>query len=287
MDIMILTVGEPLAIMLGQPEGCRFFIRDDGMYLIINFQSPTQDEIEQVDSGSDFEMRWTIVDGIIMITVKLGNLKWMDAPFAPQLEIDTGHLHIDDLSGLPLMIIMTDAPSAIIKKLRLIGPSASFISSMINAMKIAVKTPLSLSDYLKRVNAIYSRYSTSDLVMMGSSNIFRLSDFSEGEKSTVRKSLASIAPYVSKRLCKVLSIPKELEPYHYYVSDAGHCITCIPQILLDEAKRTKNFDGYEVPVPAKYVLEHGYSIMEGYVVVDVPYDATFGVVVDEEYDIFD
>jgi len=290
MNMVELSVGKPLDIMRGKPEGCTFFVRDDGMYLLVNFNAPTPDEINQAGSDADFEARWTIINGIIMFTVKMGTLNWMDAPFSPQLEIAQNRLHLDDLStGLPLMLIMTDARNAVIKKLRLISVSTGFTSSLIEAIKSVAGNSLDLTEYNKRVNSIYSRYSTEALVTMSAANAFRLKDAGSDNRAsgTIRKSLAGIAAYVSKRPCPAtLKIPQELEPYHYYVADAGHCIVCIPMVLQETAHKANDLDGYEVPVPAKYVLEHGYRITDGYIIVDVPYDSTFGVVIDDEYSVY-
>ena len=101
----------------------------------------------------------------------------------------------------------------------------------------------------------------------------------------VRKSLQDIAAMVDKRPCLQLRIPPELQPYHYYTLDGGHCIVCVPVCFLGEA-RARGMDDYEVPVPAKYVLEKGYRIEGGYIIVDVPYDSTFGVTVPDKYSLF-
>ena len=63
----------------------------------------------------------------------------------------------------------------------------------------------------------------------------------------MRKSLQDIkhmvrtTPYPGK-------LPRELEPYHYYILDAGHCITCVLECHLEEARN--DMDMYELPVLA-------------------------------------
>lgn len=97
----------------------------------------------------------------------------------------------------------------------------------------------------------------------------------------MRKSLEDIMHMVSKKpYHKVM--PKELEPYHYFLLDSGHCIMCVLERHLDEAKETC-MDDYEIPIPIKYVLEKGYRIINGYIIVDADYDDSFGLNVDVKY----
>lgn len=95
----------------------------------------------------------------------------------------------------------------------------------------------------------------------------------------MRNSLEDIKNMVKKVEYK--GLPEELEPYHYYISDTGHCIMCVLEMHLVEAKGY--MDDYEIPVPVKYVLEKGYRIVEGYIIIDAGYHITLGLDVDEKY----
>lgn len=96
----------------------------------------------------------------------------------------------------------------------------------------------------------------------------------------MRKSLSDIA-YMVKTIPYPGELLEELKPYHYYILDAGHCIMCVLECHLEEAKG--DMDMYELPVPVRYVLENGYRKEGDYIIVDAPYDRTFGLVVDEKY----
>lgn len=82
-------------------------------------------------------------------------------------------------------------------------------------------------------------------------------------------------------------LPTELGPLHCYLADGGHCILAIPRPLLGEALK-KDPLMYEVPLPARFVLETGYAPVPGTdcVTVDVPYDEIFGAQVPEGYEEF-
>ena len=78
-------------------------------------------------------------------------------------------------------------------------------------------------------------------------------------------------------------LPDQLKEYCYYLSDQGYVLTVIPEMLLKEHFGDMELWNYEVPVPVKYVLEHGYHVFEDYIAVDVPYDDEIGVYIDDGY----
>jgi len=96
----------------------------------------------------------------------------------------------------------------------------------------------------------------------------------------MRKSLQDIAHMVQRRPYPG-QLPAELKPYHYYILDSGHSIMCVLEVHMEEAKG--DMDNYEVPVPVKYVLEKGYRIVDGYIVIEAEYSPDIGLLVDDEY----
>lgn len=96
----------------------------------------------------------------------------------------------------------------------------------------------------------------------------------------MRKSLQDIKHMVKP--IKYFDLPEELKPYNYYIADCGHCIMCILEMHLKQAQQT-DMDDYEITVPVKYVLEKGYRLVNGYVVVEAEYDPNFGLDVDDRY----
>ena len=73
-------------------------------------------------------------------------------------------------------------------------------------------------------------------------------------------------------------LPPELARWYCYPLDAGHSIVCLPkQFYQESADRT----GYLVPVPVKTVLR-GYEQLGEYIIVDVPYDSTLGLLPPQE-----
>lgn len=95
-----------------------------------------------------------------------------------------------------------------------------------------------------------------------------------------RKSLIGIESMVVENK-PYAGLPKALIPYHYYLKDTGHVIMCIPDKFKPDIHG--NYDDYEVGIPVRYVLSHKHKFENGYIFIDVPYDDTLGVAVDEKY----
>lgn len=78
-------------------------------------------------------------------------------------------------------------------------------------------------------------------------------------------------------------LPEELRESNYFYNDSGHVVMAIPESLLPRAIESGNFDGYECPIPCRYILAKGYRFHNGYVVCDAPYSSEFGVDIDESW----
>ena len=97
----------------------------------------------------------------------------------------------------------------------------------------------------------------------------------------MRRSLEDIAALVAKDYYP--GLPDELKEFNYTVVDSGHCIMAIPTILLAAAEASGDLDLYECTIPVKYVLEKGYRMYKGHVIVDAEYDSTYGLLIPEKY----
>ena len=101
------------------------------------------------------------------------------------------------------------------------------------------------------------------------------------ECDDVRNSLKDLDPaYYHKTSKNEYQVPEELRDLCYWFADSGYCILGVPKCFENEGAMWD----YEVPIPAKYVLEKGWKKYGDYIIVDVPYDDETGLVVDEKYD---
>ena len=86
--------GQIIDNFINYPEGVRFDIDDSGAILLVFFNNPTEYEIEQFKYN--FEIRFTHLYNVIMITTKIGNLNWMNAPYTPHLSKNLTTLQMPD-----------------------------------------------------------------------------------------------------------------------------------------------------------------------------------------------
>lgn len=70
----------------------------------------------------------------------------------------------------------------------------------------------------------------------------------------------------------------ELEPWHAYVADSGHCLVVALAEHFDPAKPLKSL----TPAPVRAVRRAGWHVRDGFVVTDLSYDPVLGLVTDAE-----
>lgn len=157
-------------------EGVHFDIADDGATVLVFFQSPTLDEIEQFKSDKNFEIRFTELYGVIIITAKIGNLNWMDAPYTPHLSKNLTKFQLPNESqGLRLTLVLIDVNTGEIKHIRLLGLSQRFTKRLFGiVMEYKVKL-FNKTEYSNSINRIFSIYSTNQIVKM-SQDYYKIND---------------------------------------------------------------------------------------------------------------
>jgi hypothetical protein len=69
-------------------------------------------------------------------------------------------------------------------------------------------------------------------------------------------------------------LPEELRRWHGFFPAFGHCLLIV---LSSQHSSKKKTIGDLTPVPVRAVLHYGYSIRNGFIVSDLPYDKNFGV----------
>ncbi len=160
-------VGQVVDSFRHRPEGVQFDISDEGATMLVFFQGPTEEEIDQFKSGKDFEIRFAELYGVIMVTVKIGNLNWMDAPYTPHLSRSLTRFQLpNEGQGLGLTLLLVDAITGEIKHIRLLGLSERFTKRLLGtAMEHKIK-PFSKAEFDNSVNRIFSTYRTSQIVKL-------------------------------------------------------------------------------------------------------------------------
>lgn len=160
-------IGQTLDGFKNHPEGAQFDIADDGAIMLVFFNSPTGEEIEQFESGKGFELRFTEMYGVVMITVKIGNLSWMDAPYTPHLSPNlTGFQMPEEGHGLSLMLVLIDSATGTIKHMRILGLSEKFTKRLFEVSSDLWANPFDAVKYNSSINRIFSVYNTNQIVRL-------------------------------------------------------------------------------------------------------------------------
>lgn len=161
------AVGDKIEKYIGRDEGTLFDVDDGGATLLVFFDRPTKDEIEQFRTGRNFEVRFCQLRNIIMITSKIGNLNWMDAPYTPHLSKNLSKFPIvSEGQGLSLTLILIDSSNGEIKSMKLIGLSTKFSQELIAAIMEEKVKSFDLSEYNSSLNRVFTTYTTKEIVKM-------------------------------------------------------------------------------------------------------------------------
>ena len=139
--------------------------------LIVGFDGPTEREVSQFANG-DIDFRSVVIDGVTMMCVKPGNLNWMDTAcdYNPD---DVDLTLLPDGIGRLFSIILVDASNGRIVKMRAVSVGTVFSNTLTRQLWDQIQQEIYGPRLLNRVNGIYSRFSTKDLVKMAR-NYYRL-----------------------------------------------------------------------------------------------------------------
>lgn len=160
-------VGQVVENFKYHAEGTQFDLANDGATMIVFFNQPTNDEIEQFKEGKNFEIRFVELKDVIMITTKIGNLNWMDAPYTPHLSKNLTRFQFpNENEGLGLTLMLVDAVTGEIKHMKLLGLSEKFTKKLYGSiMELKVKE-FDKNRYIAALNSIFTSYDTKQIVKM-------------------------------------------------------------------------------------------------------------------------
>lgn len=160
-------VGKVWGEAKGHADGTKFDIDDSGAIMIVYFNSPTPNEVSAFAPGEPFEIRFTSLTDVIMITAKIGDLNWMDFPYTPHLSKNLTRLTFPgENQGLALTLMLVDTATGIVKSLRMMGLSESFTRKLYGNIMELQAMPFDSSVYAVSVNNILAKYSTKQIVSM-------------------------------------------------------------------------------------------------------------------------
>lgn len=167
---MLYSVGQVVNDFIYHPECVKFDIDDGGATMLVFFDRPTQDEVEQFKTDKNFEIRFAELNDVIMITAKMGNLNWVDAPYNAHLSKNLTKFTLpNEGQGLALTLILVDARSGEIKSIRLMGLSTNFTQKLFGAAMEQKMKSFDKDKYDEKIRSIYAKYDTDVIVKMSNS----------------------------------------------------------------------------------------------------------------------
>lgn len=158
------NVGQAVESFKNHPEVPVFDMADGRAVLLTFFKCPSTNEVEQFQNGKNFEIRFTELGGVIMISVKVGTLKWMDMPYSPHLSENLTDFRVPAYGGLVLTLVLADAVTGEIKSIRMLGLSKNFTQRLLDTAKVKKQEAFNIGEYKEAVSMINSRYTTKEIV---------------------------------------------------------------------------------------------------------------------------
>ena len=147
--------------------------------LTIFLATPSTAEMESIRFGKA-QFAVTVKDGIIFLLFKFGDAPWMDCPYQWWLNSPANRTlppkEVGLTEGALMQIILVDAATGIIQALRAIGMAHETTLALHAAIRKQARTAwLGRADHGKRLEKVYKRYTTVDLVNDASSDFRKIS----------------------------------------------------------------------------------------------------------------
>ncbi len=157
MDYTEYVVGQ--RVCSPSPDVVQFDMTDGGAILAIKMSRPTQKEKAAFRQKISF--RFVVVEKIIMILARLGNMQWMDAPYYRYHSTQLTNMEFpDDGQGLAVHAMLIDASTGVLVAQKLIGLD----TDTSRALYAAIGSQPVIPNYNWRVASVQRAYTTNDLV---------------------------------------------------------------------------------------------------------------------------
>lgn len=129
----------------------------------------SNEERKQFDASKSFAVCVTTIADIAFFCFRFGNMPWADCPFSPSIYKDSGRTIsyplLDDKVGLALNVFLIDSSTGKLLHCRLIGLGHDFCVKWLEWARSVTNKPMSREEYSRRIDTVYQRYTTQDLVM--------------------------------------------------------------------------------------------------------------------------
>lgn len=161
--------GQPIEGMKGRPDGCIVDVTDSGVSVLVLMNRPTQKEICQFESGKDVKVKLLSMRGIIFFLLKMGDNKWIDAPYNVHLSKNLTNLQKPvDGEGYAMHIMLIDTATGNLEKQKLYGMSHGTSNNLYKMVMEQSDMTFNERKYGENIMEIYRLYSTNKLLKFAS-----------------------------------------------------------------------------------------------------------------------
>ncbi|MBU1014781.1 MAG: hypothetical protein KKG99_17440 [Bacteroidetes bacterium] len=281
----VFEVGKPYPGAVPNQEGAVMELSQSGLIVLIQFQNISNEELKafknSFNSYSYFESNTPVPIPVFVFPFPKP-FGAIDVNFNARLVNQT--ILDDFMNGHGNAITFHLIDGNILKANKLVGLDTKCIKLFHQTIIKQLTTDYSQQDYIKYLDGIFN-FSSDELFKMG--QIFQkkkpvqadqsqtnISGKSSNNQEIINKCLTG---YLKPGMKYNSPLPPELSEWYCYTIDGGHNILSILKIHYQD---DMVFTDYLVPCPVKAVLEKGYEIKNGFVVVDLPYSKELGVIID-------
>lgn len=164
MQIEQWKVGEFYQVLQGA-ESTVVDITDNGIFIIVKFNSPTKKEIKDFKKGS-FKFKFLELEGVMWCLLQIAKWNWTDAPYHAKLSKNLTKLETPTEGlGYNVLTLFADCQTGLLHGIHL----SSLTTKQSEWIKNIVEKQLSedifvVSQYRTKISKTMQKYKTDDLV---------------------------------------------------------------------------------------------------------------------------
>ena len=165
--MQVYEVGKRYPALFHGTDGVTFLV-NPGLSILVRIASPTRSELKAMKAGSNLGIASAIINGVIFVFVKFGDLEWFDAPFYP---------HINTVKPLPefgngLTILVGDPVTGELYSTRLIALPPLFCDNLQEQYKRIPEETITQKELFQKITGLYSRYTSEQLMKISKAETF-------------------------------------------------------------------------------------------------------------------
>lgn len=260
------------------PEGPHLRLTPAGCELALFYDRPPSAEVRDVRTGVA-QFAWLDAGPVSVLAYRFGMQPWADAPYEPwkEPEADRGVPAGAAGNSLALQVVLVDASTGIVKALRLLTWEPGFAQAVRDTLSRQLAAPPDDAAADRKLGELYRRDSAAlaEQAAVRCTGGARAEPSSAAAEAVLGRYVAAIIPGKSYPQ----PLPPDLAPWYVYTQDGGHQIAIA---IASSYRPHADPAEFVVPAPVQAVLRQGWTIRDGWVVCDLPYDATLGLMTDQD-----